>query len=264
MVPGTRPACDFSFFHWIFDQRITLDILQVLVERIERSRVEEDLKGYIRTTVKDQELAEKLIPDYEFGCKRPLVTGHYMPALNRDNMNVITEGLERITPKGILSREGVEREYDVIILSTGYQVAKLPFPIEGREDRSLEEMWSEKPAAYQTMMAHGFPNLYFMSGPNSGLFGSIIVHIESASGYIAQLIRRMGDEGLIEPRQEAQDSYNQRLQADLAKTVWAGSCKSWYKMDDGHIIANHPDPTSKIVYERSRPRWDDYLISQRD
>lgn len=229
-----------------------------------RTGVEENLKGYIRTTVKDQELAEKLIPDYEFGCKRPLVTGHYMPALNRDNMNVITEGLERITPKGILSREGIERDYDVIILSTGYQVAKLPFPIEGREDRSLEEMWSEKPAAYQTMMAHGFPNLYFMSGPNSGLFGSIIVHIESASGYIAQLIRRMGDEGLIEPRQEAQDSYNQRLQADLAKTVWAGSCKSWYKMDDGHIIANHPDPISKIVYERSRPRWDDYLISQRD
>ncbi|NND67096.1 MAG: NAD(P)/FAD-dependent oxidoreductase [Halioglobus sp.] len=234
------------------------------LESQQRARVEDALKGYIRNTVKDQELAEKLIPDYEFGCKRPLVTGHYIPSMNRPNVDVITEGLARLTPQGIRSRAGVERDYDVIIMATGYRVAALPFAIEGPGGLSLEEIWQDKPEAYETMMVHGFPNLYFMSGPNSGLFGSIIVHIESASGYVAQLIRRMGAAQLIEPRLDAQLSYNRALQAELQKTVWAGSCKSWYKMEDGHIIANHPDPISRIVYERSRPRWDDFIISQRN
>jgi len=229
----------------------------------QRARVEEALGDYIRNTIEDPELAEKLIPDYELGCKRPLVTGHYYPALNRANVGVITEGLDRLTPRGIKSRAGVERDYDVIIMATGYRVAGLPFRIEGRDGVSLEDLWRERPAAYETMMVNGYPNLYLMSGPNSGLFGSIIIHIESAAGYVIQLLREAGESRLVEPKLEAQQAYNEALQAELQETVWAGSCKSWYKLDDGHIIANHPHPISQIVYERSRPRWDDFIFSER-
>jgi cation diffusion facilitator CzcD-associated flavoprotein CzcO len=230
----------------------------------QRARVEEALGDYIRNTIEDPELAEKLIPDYEWGCKRPLVTGHYYPALNRPNVGVITEGLDRLTSRGIKSQAGVERDYDVIITATGYRVASLPFAIEGRDGVSLKELWREKPAAYETMMVNGYPNLYLMSGPNSGLFGSIIIHIESAAGYVIQLIREAGESRLVEPKLQAQQAYNEALQADLQETVWAGSCKSWYKLDDGHIIANHPHPISQIVYERSRPRWDDFTFSERE
>ncbi len=112
-------------------------------------------------------------------------------------------------------------------------------------------------------MVHGFPNLYLMSGPNSGLFGSIIIHIESAANYVIQVIERADDELMIEPRLDAQQAYNRELQAGLQQTVWAGSCNSWYKLPDGHVVANNPNPISRIVYERSKPRWEDFLINER-
>jgi len=228
-----------------------------------RGRVEEELTRYIKGTIKDQELAEKMVPDYEFGCKRPLVTGHFYASLNRPNVDVITEGIAGITPTGIRSNEGIARKYDVIILATGYKVAQLPFSITGRNSVPLEELWKEKPLAYESVMVNGFPNLYLMSGPNSGVIGSIIIHIETSVKYIQQVIAKATDAYLIEPKKEAQQTYNQNLQKDLKNTVWAGSCKSWYKLDDGHVIANHPHPVSKIVYERTRPRWEDLSIVER-
>jgi len=228
-----------------------------------RDTVEERLTGYIHATVKDQELAEKLVPDYEFGCKRPLVTQYFYPSLNRSNVAVITEGIERLTPQGILSREGNARDYDIIVMATGYDLAGVPFPVEGRDGLSLQQQWSDKPEAYEGMMVHGFPNLHLMAGPNSGFIGSFIIHLESAAGYNMEVIRKADNSYLIEPRLEAQQAYNQALQADLQHTVWAGSCKSWYKLDNGHVIANHPHPVSRVLYDRSRPRWDDFIINER-
>jgi cation diffusion facilitator CzcD-associated flavoprotein CzcO len=228
-----------------------------------RDGVEERLKGYIRATVEDKQLAEKLIPDYQFGCKRPLVTDHYYPSLNRDNVAVITEGIERFTSEGILSREDIARNYDIIIMATGYDLAAVPFPVEGRDGLSLGTLWQEKPEAYEGMMVHGFPNLHLMAGPNSGFIGSFIIHLESAAGYNMEVIRRADNAQLIEPRLDAQQSYNKALQEDLQQTVWAGSCKSWYKLDNGHVIANHPHAISRVLYDRSRPRWDDFIVSER-
>lgn len=228
-----------------------------------RDGVERQLTGYIRSTVKDTQLAQKLIPDYEFGCKRPLVTQHYYPSLNRANVNVITEGIDSLTAQGVLSRSQIERPYDIIVMATGYDVAVLPFPVEGRQGLSLETRWQQKPEAYESMMVHGFPNLYLMSGPNSGFIGSYIVHLEAAAGYSAQIIRRSNGAQLIEPRLDAQEAYNSALQAELQKTVWAGSCKSWYKLDNGHVVANHPHPASRVIYDRSRPRWEHFLITDR-
>lgn len=228
-----------------------------------RASLEEQLKDYIRTTVTDQSLHDKLIPDYEFGCKRPLVTQHFYPALNRANVEVITTGVDNITAQGIQDSEGNERAYDVIIMATGYKLSQLPFSISGRNNQLLEEKWQEKPEAYRTMMVNGFPNFYLLSGPNSGFLGSYIIHIESAAGYLAQVIRKGAGSHLIEPTVQAEQTFNRELQADLRKTVWAGRCKSWYKLDNGHVIANHPHPVSRVIYERSRPRWDDFLLSER-
>ncbi len=228
-----------------------------------RPRVEEQLKSYIAATVKDQDLVPKLIPDYEFGCKRPLVTQHFYPSLNRDNVDVITEGIERLTAAGILSSEGAERQYDIIVMATGYDLADVPFPVEGRGGLSMAEEWAEVPSAYEGMMVQGFPNLHLMSGPNSGFIGSFIIHLEAAANYNIQVIRRASGEFLVEPQQDAQQSYNEALQADLQKTVWAGSCKSWYKLDNGHVIANHPHAVSRVIYDRSKPRWEDFTFTPR-
>ncbi len=233
------------------------------MESTRRAQVEQALGRYVNATIDDKELAAKLIPDYEFGCKRPLITGHFYPSLNRPNVGVITEGIDRLTPSGIRSRANIERDYDVIIMATGFRLAELPFPVTGREDQSLAELWRDQPEAYESMMVHGYPNLYLMSGPNSGLIGSIIIHIESAANFMVQVIEKAGDAGLIEPRLEAQQAYNTALQENLQQTVWAGSCKSWYKLDSGHVVANNPHPISMIVYDRMQPRWEDFLFSER-
>lgn len=234
------------------------------LESTRRAEVEEALAGYIRSAVDDEALVPKLIPDYEFGCKRPLVTGHFYPSLNRSNVDVITEGIDRFTPTGIRTHAGIERDYDVVIMATGYRVAELPFMIKGRQGQSLADLWQEKPEAYESMMVHGFPNLYLMSGPNSGVFGSIIIHIESAANYMIQVIEKAENSHLIEPTLEAQQAYNQALQEGLQNTVWAGSCKSWYKLDDGHVVANNPNPISTIIYDRSRPKWEHFHIRERN
>ena len=234
------------------------------LESTRRAEVEEALSRYIRSAVDDEALVPELIPDYEFGCKRPLVTGHFYPSLNRSNVGVITEGIERFTPAAIRSGAGIERAYDVVIMATGYRVAELPFNIQGRQEQSLADLWQEKPEAYESMMVHGFPNLYLMSGPNSGVFGSIIIHIESAANYVIQVIEKAENSRLIEPTVEAQQAYNQALQEGLQNTVWAGSCKSWYKLEDGHVVANNPNPISTIIYDRSRPKWEHFHIRQRN
>ena len=228
-----------------------------------RKDLEEGLKGYIHATIEDEALIEKLIPDYEFGCKRPLVTDHFYPSLNRDNVNVITEGIARLTSQGIMSHAGTERGYDIIVMATGYDLAAVPFPVSGRNGRSLQAAWQEKPEAYEGMVVHGFPNLHLMGGPNSGFFGSYIIQLETAANYHIQLIRQARGAHLVEPLLEAQQDYSRALQADLQKTVWAGSCKSWYKLDNGHVVANHPHPISRGVYDRARPRWEHFSISER-
>ena len=232
------------------------------LESERRGEVEEALKRYIGNTVNDADLVKKLTPNYEFGCKRPLVTGSFYPSLNRPNVGLVTEGIAALSPSGIRSSTGVEREYDVIIMATGYRVAELPFPIAGRSGQSLMSQWQDQPEAYESMMVHGFPNFYLMSGPNSGVFGSIIIHIESAANYMMQVIEKAGDSTLIEPTLAAQQAYSQSLQQGLQKTVWAGSCKSWYKLDNGYVIANNPLPISQILFDRARPDWDHFEFAE--
>jgi cation diffusion facilitator CzcD-associated flavoprotein CzcO len=197
-------------------------------------------KGHLFKAVSDPALREKLLPNYVMGCKRILISNDYYPALARPNVDVITEGIRAITPRGVATVDGREREVDAIILATGFEAAEqlAPFETVTSSGKNLDEEWLRAGGeAYLGTTIAGFPNLFMIVGPNTGLgHGSMVFMIEAQVRYITQGLKRLRAKKhtRIVVRKDAQDRYNQGLQARLAKTVWAtGGCASWYKTRDG-------------------------------
>ncbi len=190
--------------------------------------------GHLHRQVPDPALRAKLTPDYVMGCKRILVSDDYYPSLRRDNVEVVTDGIAEVRPRSILTTDGTEREVDAIIFGTGFQVTEMPAArrIVGRDGRSLGEVWDGSARAYKGSAVAGFPNLFLLTGPNTGSgHNSIVFFIESQVRYVMGALRAMDERGagVVEVRPEAQAAYNREIDARMPGTVWsAGGCRSWY------------------------------------
>ena len=201
---------------------------------------------YLEKTVKDPELRKKLTPRFRLGTKRILYSNDLYPALQRPNVELVTEPIARVTRRGIETKDGRERAFDAIVFATGFEAAeaKPPFPIAGRRGVGLEEAWKDGIEAYWGCTVAGFPNFFMMLGPNTGLgHSSMILMMESQAAYILGALEAMEREGLawLDVRPAVQRAFNERLQARLAKTVWAtGGAASWYKTKDGRITTLWP------------------------
>jgi cation diffusion facilitator CzcD-associated flavoprotein CzcO len=194
---------------------------------------------YLAARVKDPVLRAKLTPSYTIGCKRILLSNEYFEAVQRQNVELITEGIERITPAGVLTKDGKEHPLDALVCATGFQAAEAvaPFEIRGRGGRALNDEWKSGAEAYLGTTVSGFPNLFMLVGPNTGLgHNSMVFIIESQVEYVLGAIRAMKEKTLqsVDVKPEVQRAYNERLQARMAKTVWStGGCKAWYTTRDG-------------------------------
>jgi cation diffusion facilitator CzcD-associated flavoprotein CzcO len=204
----------------------------------------------IRRGISDPELREKVTPDYRIGCKRILISNTYYPALDRDNVDLVTDGIERVTPNGIVTKDGQEREVDAIVVATGFHTTDLPIAehISGREGVTLAEHFDEVGMqAYKGSTVHGFPNLFFIVGPNTGLgHSSMVFMIESQVRYVIGALRhlRRSGAGAIEPRPEVQRAYVEQLQQRMDRTVWSsGGCASWYLDSHGRNVTLWPRAT---------------------
>jgi cation diffusion facilitator CzcD-associated flavoprotein CzcO len=222
-----------------------------LLERVARR--------YLKKSVKDPALRDKLSPSYSIGCKRILPTNDYYPALQRPNVELVTDAIQEVTRDGILTTDGKERRLDAIVLATGFQVAEhvAPFDIEGREGRSLKAEWRDTAEAYLGTTVSGFPNLFFIIGPNTGLgHSSMIVMIEAQIAYIRDAIETMRREGLklVAVRPAPQTIFNTRIHARLANTIWASGCKSWYQTRSGKNTTLWPGFT--FEFRRRTRRFD--------
>jgi cation diffusion facilitator CzcD-associated flavoprotein CzcO len=193
--------------------------------------------------VADPEMRAELTPDYPIGCKRVLIADNFFSALTRDNVELVTAGIERITPEGVQSADGRLHEADVIVYATGFdtQGHHTDQRVIGPGGRTLSEAWADAPIAYEGTMVAGFPNYHFVTGPNTGVGStSVIFMIEQSANLIMQCIEAAGAEGLIAPTPEAMQAYDREIQEALAGTVWATSCSSWYKRADGRITILYP------------------------
>ncbi|WP_460713794.1 flavin-containing monooxygenase [Nocardioides dilutus] len=189
----------------------------------------------IRKGIKDPELREKVTPHFAFGCKRVLISNDYYPALDADNVDLVTDPIAKVTGSSIVTADGTEREIDVLVVATGFYTTELPITerITGHHGRTLAEQWRDSGmTAYKGTTVPHFPNLFFIVGPNTGLgHSSMVFMIESQVAYIRDALRTMrkGGYDVVEVDQAATDRYNAALQGRMKRTVWsAGGCDSWY------------------------------------
>ncbi len=221
---------------------------------------------YLERTIADPVLCAKLTPRYRIGCKRILLTDEYLPALARPNVEVVTEGIREITERGIVTSDGAEHEADVIVFGTGFRVTDQPVAhlVRGRLGRTLAETWKGSPRAHLGTSVSGFPNLFLLLGPNTGLgHSSVVLMIEAQIEHVLKALSHLERRGAstIEPRIEAEDAFVARVDRDMEGTTWvAGGCASWYLDETGRNSTLWPGTT--IAFRRLLDRFDpsDYLI----
>jgi len=215
----------------------------------------------IERGISDPVLREKVTPDYAIGCKRILISNTWYPALDRDDVDLVTDRIARLTPTGIVTEDGVEREVDVVVVATGFHTTDLPIAerLTGRGGSSLAERFEEHGMqAYKGTTVHGFPNLFFVVGPNTGLgHSSMVFMIESQVAYIVDAVTHLKTHGITsaEPRAEVQRAYNDALQRRMRRTVWsAGGCASWYLDSHGRNVTLWPRAT--FTFRRELAQFD--------
>ena len=214
---------------------------------------------HLENQVPDPELRRKLTPTFTPGCKRLTPTNDYLPAIASSKTELVTEGIEKVTPDGIVAKDGTLHEVDVIILATGFKVTDNTFPgvIRGRDGRTLREVWdSGSMGAYNGTTFAGFPNLFMLAGPNTGIgHTSLVYMIEAQLPYLLGALDEMDRRGLVsvEPRPDVQEAYNEMLQRKLAPSVWlTGGCSSWYLDKNGRNSTIWPDFTFRFAQRLKR------------
>lgn len=216
----------------------------------------------LRRQVKDPELRKKLTPNFQFGCKRVLVSDDYWATFERPNVELVTDPIERVEPAGVRTRDGTLHEADVVVLATGFKLglASAPFRIIGRGGRTLDEVWKQGAMAYKGMTVTGFPNWFIMMGPNTGPgHTSVLVYTEAQISHALQAIQKLKNEGLryLDVRQDAMDRYNEGIQKRMKRMVWSG-CKSWYLSPDGVNRSLYPGFATEYVLRARNLRAEDY------
>ena len=225
--------------------------LMKLVERLARRHMD--------AQISDPELRRKVEPGYTIGCKRILPSNKWYPALGRDNVELVTDGVAEVREHSIVTGAGEEIEVDAIIFGTGFNVTDMPVAsyVRGRDGRTLDEHWQGSPRAHLGSTVPGFPNLFMLLGPNTGLGHSSMVYmIESQVAYVMDALKEMRRRGAgtAEVRPEAVRDFNDGIDERMRDTVWNTGCSSWYLDATGRNSTLWPDWT--FAFRRRASRFD--------
>lgn len=212
--------------------------------------------------MRDAALRAKLTPPYPLGCKRIIYSNDFYPTLTQPHVELVTDAIERVTAHGIVTAGGQERPLDALVCATGFDTTHLlsSLDITGRGGRTLREAWRDGPEAYQGIHVAGFPNLFLMLGPNTGTgHTSTLLFIEPEVRHALACMARVRGSGRrwIDVRAEVMREHNQRLQQRLAGSVWT-TCRSWYRMDNGRVVALFPGFTREYRRALQKADFGDY------
>lgn len=221
---------------------------------------------HLEKQVADPEKRRKLTPNYEIGCKRILMSNTYYRSLDQPNADVVTDGIAEIRAHSIVDGAGVEREVDTIILGTGFDTQAMASSVElrGIDGKLLADEWTESGIqAHRGTMIAGYPNLFFLLGPNTGLgHNSVVFMIERQIELALKAISAASSRGAgvsITPTPSAQQAFNERVQDELREAVWSrGTCQSWYLDSHGRNITLWPGATWQFRNELVELKADEY------
>lgn len=188
--------------------------------------------------VKDPELRRKLTPTYVPLCKRMVMSVDFYPALQRDNVELITDDIARIEPRGVVMRDGTLHEVDTLVLATGFDAHSYfrPLKLSNREGLRLDEAWAQGPVAHRTVAVPHFPNFFMTLGPQSPIGNYSAISIaETQIGYIMQSVRLFmeGRVSTLAPSANATEAFNTQVRNAMPDTIWMSGCTSWYIGQNG-------------------------------
>ncbi len=214
------------------------------------------------------DLLDKCTPDYPPGAKRALIDdGKYLRTLKRDNVELLTDGIDAITEKGLRAADGVEHEFDVLIYGTGFKASSFlhPMKIYGLQGKELHETWRDEPRAFKGITVPGFPNLFCCYGPNTNIVvnGSIIFFSECEVRYIMGCLAMVmqSNSKALDVKPEVHERYNQWIDKGNAGMAWGQSgVNTWYKNASGHITQNWPYTLLEFWQQTRAPAAEDYNL----
>lgn len=201
---------------------------------------------FVESTVEDPVTRAALTPDYPWGCKRPIVATDYYAAFNAPNVTLVPHAVTSATPTGLVSADGVEREIDILVMSTGFQPQRLlaALDIVGRDGMHLHEVWKERATALLGITVPGFPNFFILYGPNTNGGTSIIAQLERQAEVAVSAIRRIerSRSRRVEADPDATRRYVQWIDGELATSASAmnSGCHNYFTVAGGANVTQWP------------------------
>jgi cation diffusion facilitator CzcD-associated flavoprotein CzcO len=217
---------------------------------------------HLRKQVADPTIRRKLTPTYGIGCKRPTLSNDYLRAFNRDNVELVTDPIERLTPRSIVTRDGTDRAIDILLFATGFKAfeeGNIPtYKVYGRGGLELGQFWAQhRYQAYQGASVPGFPNYFLIIGPYTTTGASWFAMIESQMAHIMRCIEHARETAAtwIEIRRDVHEAYFEEIKKRHRDTVFYNnncmSSNSFYF--DKHGDVPHVRPSSGLeMWLRSR------------
>jgi cation diffusion facilitator CzcD-associated flavoprotein CzcO len=221
-------------------------------------------RRHLEAGVTDPGKRRGLTPDYRIGCKRILISNDFFPAMNRPNVELVTDAIDEVRRDAIVSADGTVRKADVIIFATGFTATDflVPMRIFGRSGVALHQAWRNGAQAHLGIAVTAFPNFFMLYGPNTGLaHNSIVYMLECQIGYVIACLKHLRDGArALEVKDEVQARSAARVQRRMQRTIWVRGCTSWYLDGAGRNTVSWPGYTFEFAWRTRAPKWDDYVV----
>lgn len=191
----------------------------------------------------DKDLAAKLTPDWEVGCRRVTPGPGYLEAFTRPNVSLVTDHISHIDATGIVTKDGTHHDFDVIVCATGFDVThRPPFPVIGLNATNLSDYWQDEPLGYLSVACPNMPNYFLFTGPNATVgHGSLMATLSWVAQYISLWLAKISTEDIkyVSPSAAATEEFNTYGDEIMERLIWSGECRSWYKNNrvDGRVTA---------------------------
>ncbi|HET6414884.1 MAG TPA: hypothetical protein VFG22_01215, partial [Polyangiales bacterium] len=223
---------------------------------------------YLERAIEDPVLRAQLTPGSRYACKRGLVSDDFYPALTRDNVELVPSALKEVTEDGLVTADGRQIEIDVIIYCTGYRILDFDrIDVVGSSGLSLAEAMGDTPKAYKGIATPGFPNYFFVIGPNG-----LVLHVpyfttaERNVKTIVGLLKEMQRAGLIaiDVRQSVTDEYFDWMTTQFGRFSWGSAdCNSYYTNAAGHAPFLFPGNFTQHVQFHEQIGLEDFKVVAR-
>jgi cation diffusion facilitator CzcD-associated flavoprotein CzcO len=245
---------DLQMFHWVFTGAVRGNPLLL---RMVTRHVQANL-----ASIRDPALRRKMTPSYPPACKRLVIAQDFYPAIQKDNVEVVSDPIDCIEPRGVRLKNGRLVELDVLVYSTGFWPYKVSMDIVGKDGLRLSERLEGSPVTYRTICVPGFPNFFTLFGPYSPIGNnSIIENSERQIGYVMKCLELIasGRVRSLDPKLDVALRLKEEMRRGMQGTVWSSGCDSWYLDANGDPIV-YPFGLGRFIREMRQPQLDEFVL----